>query len=1293
MKRKTAIILSAAMVLSYGNIGFAKQEISGSIKVVDSSGNPIYDFSGLGEINGSVSLSKAADKNAEVFVAAYGTDNNLLSVREYPLAAGETTVDFSLTAEAASSLKAYVWSENQVPITNTIEVKKPEITSAEVRGIYQAGQPLRVSYSAYGITDEDIEKCNWYACTAIDGEYILMGTGMKYLTSNVVNQGPTAEDNINNIEVSKYFKAEIVLKNGESYFTEPVFIEKMYYDLNHFDYGEYESQISALRKTTNSDYKFTVGNQEFILLDSFTSSDTSRFKIMAEATYGKHSIENLNTTVLPQLDERIAAHIDMNANHIGSFTSDFRYVNIARGISMPSVRDLINYKDIVGLKTHNINDESQPVSFGTNSVSRFDRDANYEIGVNSDGTVEINKNCWSLSYDIAEARPVFYIDKDFFKDVKLDLSKAGAKVLETIRNEYSYNELLSCGYSQDELDMYYNTDGKSISGVAINGEMGYQCILNASCNTIGVDEAYVSYKWKISNTETGIFEEAADGDEFAPSTAQNGKFLKLTAYLPNGMSADSETVKIVTYTDFDGKIDTLAVRGIYEMGQPLSVGYTGTGVTDADIIGYKWLVSLSLDGEYSQAGTNSVLCTPNATSAEQLQNVEIGKYYKVEITLKNGDSYTSEPVYLEPMHWQDTFYHDNGDWKFDTTKLDNLRIATNSDYKFSVDGQEFVLLNTFGTSDTSRYKVIAENTYGKHIYPNGNAENNADFLVWIKALLPQKIVSHIDMNANFPGSFTGWSTYELYTRGIGVPSVKDITDYKDIIGVRTYNINDKSAPVMFGTNSMKTDIATAYRFGINSDGAAVYDTLCNAAINAAEEVRPEFYLDKDFFKTVKLDLDRTGVVIKNMLKTVYTTDELKAAGYTDEDIEKYFTNNGDKSISDAEILGDVGNGKTLHASCSSNGVNDNDIVYRWYVSDSENGEYIEVATGETFIPSLVYDKKYLKLAAELPTGERAYSVPIILNLLDSEFTGTIENLTVRGIFKAGQPLSFAYTSDTVTDSDFVSYTWYVSDSEDGAYTQCGTDKEYLTPNYTPDIEMSKYYKVSVKLKNGVTYSSEPIFVEKMLWSDYCFHNNGDYVFDTAQFNSFIEETNPDYKFTINGQDFILLDTFGNSDNSRYLVMAEYTYGKHNFSSLENVILPQLPERISNHIDMNANFTGSFASWMAFLFSMRGIGVPSVKDLLDYKDIIGYKTYNLDEYNTLEAPLPVMFGTNSLKEALLYEFGSNSDGEMLFTTECNGFGGDNSEVRPMFYLDKDFFTGLDMDEIGAGVKVIEMINAQ
>lgn len=1293
MKRKTAIMLSAAMVLSYGNTGFAEKEISGFMKVVDSSGNPIYDFAGLSEINGSVSLSEAADKDADVFVAAYGTAENLLSVQKYLLAAGETIVDFKLDTASPSTVKAFVWGENQAPITKTIEVKKPEITSAEIRGIYQAGQPLRISYSSYGITDEDIEKCNWYACTAIDGEYILMETGKEYLTSNIVNQGPAPEDNINNIEVSKYFKAEIVLKDGESYFTEPVFVEKMYYDLNHFDYGEYETQISALRKTTNSDYKFTVGNQGFILLDSYASSDASRFKVMAEATYGKHSIENLNTAILPQIDENIAAHIDMSANHVGSFTSDFRYVNIARGIGMPSVRDLINYKDIVGLRTYNIGNAVQPVSFGTNSVSRFDRDANYEIGVNSDGEVIVNKNCWTLSEDVAEARPVFYLDKDFFGDVKLDLSKAGAKVLETIRNEYSYNELLKCGYSENELDMYYNTDGKTVSDVTINGEMGYQCVLNASCNVVGVDDAYVSYKWKISDTETGIFEEVAEEDEFAPSAAQNGKFLKLTAYLPNGVSADSEIVKINTYTEFDGKIDSLSVKGIYEMGQPLSVGYTGTGVTDADIIGYKWFVSLSSDGEYSQAGANSVLCTPNATSGDQLQNVEIGKYYKVEITLKNGDAYMSEPVYLEPMHWQDTFYHDNGDWKFDTTKLDNLRVATNSDYKFSVDGQEFVLLNTFGTSDTSRYKVIAENTYGKHIYPNGNAENNADFISWIKSLLPQKIVRHIDINANFPGSFTGWSTYELYARGIGVPSAKYISDYKDIIGVRTYNINDKNNPVMFGTNSMKTDTATTYRFGVDADGAAIYDTLCNAAINASEEVRPVFYLDKDFFKAVKLDLGNTGIVIKRLLKTTYTTDELKSAGYTDEDIEKYFINNGDKSISDAEILGDVGNGKTLYASCSSNGVNDEDIVYRWYISDTENGEYAEVATGATFIPSLIYDKKYLKVAAELPTGERAYSEPIVLKLLDSEFIGTIENLAVRGIFKAGQPLSFAYTSDTVTDSDFVSYAWYVSDSEDGAYTQCGTDKEYLTPNYTPDIEMSKYYKVSVKLKNGVTYSSEPVFVEKMLWSDYCFHNNGDYIFDTAQFDSFIEETNPDYKFTIDGQDFILLNTFSNSDNSRYLVMAEYTYGKHNFSNLTGVILPQLPERISSHIDMNASFTGSFASWMAFLYSMRGIGVPSVKDLLDYKNIIGYRTYNLDEYNTLEKPLPVMFGTNSLKEALLYDFGSNSYGEMIFTTECNGFGGDNSEVRPIFYLDKDFFTGLDMNDIGAGEKVIEMVNAQ
>mgnify|MGYP006863320887 CR=1 FL=1 len=52
-----------------------------------------------------------------------------------------------------------------------------------------------------------------------------------------------------------------------------------------------------------------------------------------------------------------------------------------------------------------------------------------------------------------------------------------------------------------------------------------------------------------------------------------------------------------------------------------------------------------------------------------------------------------------------------------------------------------------------------------------------------------------------------------------------------------------------------------------------------------------------------------------------------------------------------------------------------------------------------------------------------------------------------------------------------------------------------------------------------------------------------------------------------------------------------------------------------------------------------------------------------------------------------------DGAAVYDTLCNAAINAAEEVRPEFYLDKDFFTGLDMDEIGAGVKVIEMINAQ
>ena len=54
-------------------------------------------------------------------------------------------------------------------------------------------------------------------------------------------------------------------------------------------------------------------------------------------------------------------------------------------------------------------------------------------------------------------RPCFWLDKDFFKNVKIDFDSAGEKVLTEIRNSYEYEDLEELGYSKLELGVIFRS--------------------------------------------------------------------------------------------------------------------------------------------------------------------------------------------------------------------------------------------------------------------------------------------------------------------------------------------------------------------------------------------------------------------------------------------------------------------------------------------------------------------------------------------------------------------------------------------------------------------------------------------------------------------------------------------------------------------------------------------------------------------------------------------------------------------------------------------------------------------
>lgn len=136
----------------------------------------------------------------------------------------------------------------------------------------------------------------------------------------------------------------------------------------------------------------------------------------------------------------------------------------------------------------------------------------------------------------------------------------------------------------------------------------------------------------------------------------------------------------------------------------------------------------------------------------------------------------------------------------------------------------------------------------------------------------------------------------------------------------------------------------------------------------ANDVRPCFYIDGDYFKNYKIDTTTAGDEIKKYITGKYKPSELKAsAGYTDSELENLGYNLGLAKVSDVSInkVSTTGKPVTVNYTMGENCV---DVTIKWYISDSENGTYSEITLVDGVDEQNAYmikpgDKnKYLKCA-------------------------------------------------------------------------------------------------------------------------------------------------------------------------------------------------------------------------------------------------------------------------------------------------------------------------------------------
>lgn len=155
-------------------------------------------------------------------------------------------------------------------------------------------------------------------------------------------------------------------------------------------------------------------------------------------------------------------------------------------------------------------------------------------------------------------RPVFWLDKDFFKKVKCETDSLGMYPLEFIRN-HSYEEL-SLIYSEDEMKkigMYHDDGGVGkvkpyVDRVDIFGDVAvgkkitaqYDFDKNSDATHEGLNEFGSKYRWYVSTSANGdkLLIENADEITFTPTEEHAGKFLWFSVTPRNAFTNQGETV-------------------------------------------------------------------------------------------------------------------------------------------------------------------------------------------------------------------------------------------------------------------------------------------------------------------------------------------------------------------------------------------------------------------------------------------------------------------------------------------------------------------------------------------------------------------------------------------------------------------------------------------------------------------------------------------------------------------------------------------------------------------------------
>ena len=586
--------------------------------------------------------------------------------------------------------------------------------------------------------------------------------------------------------------------------------------------------------------------------------------------------------------------------------------------------------------------------------------------------------------------------------------------------------------------------------------------------------------------------------------------------------------------------------------------------------------------------------------------------------------------------------------------------------KFTVDGKEFVLLDTFD-NDESTYYVTTTDAYGdmqlktagewwtlsgKEI--NYDAYNAVAFLngkfltdgnnftalgndttTYYK--LPQGIIDNINQNhvwwrfVNDTRKKEGVKS--TYQAGVSFLSWTDFTTYAGKLGAVDGFLNSDALKV---SDALKDDTLKADTYFLrdtnNWGGDSALAVFCTADKKCMHWgqgarpyglVRPAFYLKKEFFKTTKIDLATMGENVRTAIREACTDEELKKL-YTEEECEDYFgivrplrvktTVRSGKLLENVELL------DTLTASLNKNVAAD----YRWQVSRNNGASWTDI-NGET-------SAEHIVSAAEAGAKVRC-TVTVDANAVSGEAV-QIPNLDVKtpeavnlDAFAEGAPNEFCFEVDGKT---FVLLDTF--DNDKSAY--------YVT---TVDA-----YGDMQTITNGAIPVGKKINYDAYKSDEFL---NGDFLTKGNNFTALGNDTTTYYKLPQG-----IIDNI-NKNHVWWRFVNDY--------------------RKKNGVQSTYKTGVSLLSWTDFSAYAQRIGQLDVFNDANVKD--AEVMFLRDTNNWGGSSAVTVFGTGKYEKKCIYVENQSETPYGL--------------LRPAFYLKKDFFRTVKLDLSQTGESVLNVIRGR